>query len=663
LTWGAESATTADVWPLVEVLPAGTVGSASPAFARCLGRSVAELTGVPFCDLVHPEDRLRAAALVRTGPDRAGELRFITAAGEERCLIVGPYPLPGAGSHLLLCCDVTEQRRAERVARTAESAARADARRSAEMIGSSQVAAERAAAESEKRLQEIFDVASDWFWETDADDRFTFLSSAWIRLSGKSAGEFIGKRRDEFGDSAVDPEAWRDHLAVLEARKPFRNFTYCLRSWAGALRWIRTTGSPVFGEQGQFNGYRGSATDVTTEMDSIRRAQAAHRLFAEVVENVPASLMVHDVDDRLVICNSVTRGYFPRTGHLLVPGSRFEDFARALAETGEVPAASGREEEWFKERMRGHRSPENAITRQYADGRWVQISERRMSDGATIGIRLDITELKKAEAQRLALVEQLQHSQKLEAIGTLAGGIAHELNNALVPVLALAKLTIKGLPQGSRERRNLETIGDAAERARDLVKNILAFSRKETPTRSDVDLVALVRRSLDLLRPVIPSTIRIEESIESVPPLLANPDELQQLLINLVANAAHAIGDQHGTIFIELAAADDTQPPRQSLPPSECPVRLSVRDTGCGMDEATMKHMFDPFFTTKAVGQGTGLGLSVVQGIVTQHGGRIAVESAVGRGTCFQVHLPRFTGGTAPREAEQSPPEICAGAS
>lgn len=737
MTFGSES-TTADIWPLVEVLPSGTVDSTSPAFASCLGRTVSELTGVAFCDLVHPEDLPLATALLRTGPDRARELRFITAAGEERFLVVGPYPLKKATSLILLCCDVTEQRRAE-------SAARADARRYTELVRSAsdwvweldaelrytyfspnleqitsippasiigkrrdeipgstvapeqwadhlatlrsqkpfrdfiyrstppggrhfwiktsgtpiftpdgrfvgyrgvasdvtaQVTAERATAESEKRLLELFEVASDWFWETDADHRFTFLSSAWSRLTGQSPERFLGKRRDEFGDRAIDPEAWHDHLAVLEARKPFRNFTYSLRSGAGALQWIRTTGIPVFDEEGHFKGYRGSATDVTAEMDSSRRAQATYQLFAEVVESVPASLMVHDVDDRLVICNSVTHGFFPRTGHLLVPGSKFEDFARAQAETGEVPEARGREEEWFRERMRKHRLPENNITRQYADGRWIQINERRMSDGSTIGIRLDITELKKAEAQRLRLVEQLQHSQKLELIGTLAGGIAHELNNALVPVLALAKLTIKLLPEGSREHRNLATIRDAAERARDLVKNILAFSRKETPTRISVDLAASVGRSLDLLRPVIPSTIRIEERIGIVPLLLADPDGLHQLLVNLIANAAQAIGDHHGTIFIELAAVPDTQRPQGSLSPSSDLIRLSVSDTGCGMDEATIKHIFDPFFTSKPVGEGTGLGLSTVHGIVAQLGGRIAVESRVGQGTRFDILLP-----------------------
>jgi PAS domain S-box-containing protein len=520
------------------------------------------------------------------------------------------------------------------------------------------VAAERAAAESEKRLRELFEVASDWFWETDAEGRFTFLSSAWSRVTGQDPREYMGRRRNEFGDRMDDPDAWWEHLATLAAHKPFRDFTYCMRNTSGARRWVRTSGLPVFDESGAFTGYRGAATDVTAEMDATRKERALHQRFAEIIESIPASLMVHDEEDRLVICNSLTRGYFPRTEHLLVPGSKFEDFARAQAETGEVPEARGREEEWIRERLRRHRLQQNNITRQYADGRWVQISERRMSDGATIGIRLDITELKKAEAQRLALVEQLQHSQKLEAIGTLAGGVAHELNNALVPVVALAKLTMKHVRQGSREHRNLDTIRDAAERARDLVKKILAFSRKETPTRSSVDLLALVQRSLELLRPVIPSTVRIEERFERVPLVLADQDQLHQVLINLATNAAQAIGDQHGTIFIELAAVGDTQSPQDSLPPSGSSVRLSVGDTGRGMDEATMKHIFEPFFTTKAVGQGTGLGLSVVHGIVTQHGGRIAVESELGRGTCFHVYLPLFTSETARAETEQSPPEV-----
>lgn len=252
----------------------------------------------------------------------------------------------------------------------------------------------------------------------------------------------------------------------------------------------------------------------------------------------------------------------------------------------------------------------------------------------------DVTELRAGEERQRQLERQLHHAQKLEALGTLAGGIAHDLNNTLVPILSLTKLTAKKLPEGSRERNNLSTILQASERARDLVRQILAFSRNEAPTRGIVDLPTLLRDSLKMLCASIPSTIHFEEKIESVPPVLADSGQLHQIIINLVVNASQAIGDKMGTVAIELVA----EPPDPKAAPPTLPfVRLSVRDTGCGMDEAVMERIFEPFFTTKAVGEGTGLGLSVVHGIISEHGGRMTVASKVGEGTRFDVYLPALS--------------------
>jgi len=491
----------------------------------------------------------------------------------------------------------------------------------------SQLAAEQAIAESERRLRELFEVASDWFWETDADGRFTFLSAAWSQITGQNPAEFLGRPREEFGDRADDPEAWRQHLVALEARKPFRNFTYCLRSAAGASRWIRTTGVPVFDERGQFKGYRGAATDVTSEVEALREAQSVYNRFAEAIENVPVGLVVHDADDRLVICNSVTRQYFPEASHFLVPGSTFEDFVRAQAESGDVPQAVGRVEEWLKNRMRRHRLPENVITQQYSTGRWIQIIERRMSDGGTIGIRLDITELKKAEEERVALEAQLHHSQKLEALGTLAGGIAHDLNNTLVPVVALSKNIAKILDPMSRAHGQASLVYQAALRATDLVKQIVAFSRKQAPEKRIIDLSAVARDTIKMMRAGIPTTIKIETALSEVPSMIGDPSQLHQVILNLVTNAAQAIGAASGTISVAIT------------PESEM-LRLSVVDTGCGMDEATRIRIFEPFFTTKPVNEGTGLGMSVVHGIVMSHGGHIEVRSVLGSGSEIIVSLP-----------------------
>jgi len=248
-----------------------------------------------------------------------------------------------------------------------------------------------------------------------------------------------------------------------------------------------------------------------------------------------------------------------------------------------------------------------------------------------------VTELRTAERRQR---EQLQHSQKLEALGTLAGGVAHDLNNTLVPILALTKIVAKRLPEDSRERKSLGIVVQAGERARDLVKQILAFSRKEAPTRKSFDLGALVGEALTLLRASVPSTISIVENIAAAPPLLGDPGQLHQVVTNLVTNAAHAIADKIGTITVELAAAPGETITEVTKRACGTAIRLSISDTGCGMDEATLARMFEPFFTTKGVGEGTGLGLSMVQGIVGQHGGCVKVTSRKGEGTRFDLYLP-----------------------
>jgi signal transduction histidine kinase len=263
------------------------------------------------------------------------------------------------------------------------------------------------------------------------------------------------------------------------------------------------------------------------------------------------------------------------------------------------------------------------------------------NDGDEIGemaLALQVFKDNMIAARRLEA--QLHHSQKLESLGTLAGGIAHDLNNTLVPIVALGKMAMKRLPDGSREQANMVTIQRAGERARDLVQQILAFSRKDAPKRELVDFAALLRDSLRMSRASLPATIRLEEVIDTVPLVYGDPSQLHQVVINLLVNAGQAIGASMGTITVLLAVDAEAAPSHQSADPPRPMLRLAVRDTGCGMDDATMQRVFEPFFTTKPVGEGTGLGLSVVHGIVTQHGGRMTVESRFGQGTCVTAYLP-----------------------
>jgi PAS domain S-box-containing protein len=259
-----------------------------------------------------------------------------------------------------------------------------------------------------------------------------------------------------------------------------------------------------------------------------------------------------------------------------------------------------------------------------------------------IGIDRDVTALREAERRRDELEKQLLQSQKLEALGMLASGIAHDLNNALVPIIALSVLLLKKAAPGGPDAEELALIHEAGVHARDLVAGILAFARKAEPARRPLDLALFVHQELRLLHATLPSMIAIEERIEPVPSILADEGKIRQVLMNLVTNAAQAIGYAQGVIKVELEVANPSP-----LAGGRDMVRLAVGDTGCGMDETTRQQIFDPFFTTKPVGEGTGLGLSVVHGIVVSHGGMIAVESNPGLGSRFEIYLP-IAGDAAP---------------
>lgn len=266
--------------------------------------------------------------------------------------------------------------------------------------------------EAERRLDDYTSIASDWLWETDADGRFIAFSGRLSEVSGLDPRDLVGRTRQELmvGHSSAQEQ----HLEVLKARQPFRDFTYETMTPKG-LRTFRISGKPCHDGQGRFAGYRGTGSDITAEVEANHRAHAIHARFVEAIENVPASLLLCDRDDRLVICNSITERYFPGLADMLVPGTPFEDLMRARAERGFIPDAIGQIDEWLARRMEIHRNPGAAMTQRYGDGRWAQITERRTSDGGIICIAVDITELKRQEDELAGKSALLQAT--LENIG------------------------------------------------------------------------------------------------------------------------------------------------------------------------------------------------------------------------------------------------------
>jgi len=304
--------------------------------------------------------------------------------------------------------------------------------------------------------------------------------------------------------------------------------------------------------------------------------------------------------------------------------------------------------------------PEHFPLTFYKDDRisgWKENYVYRLPSGEIVTLYDDLTKQKQAEEEKRKLERQVRQAQKMEALGTLAGGIAHDFNNILGGILGYTELAIDDVPEDSRTHANLLQLLKASYRARDLVKQILAFSRQKDQERQPVRLSYIVKEAVKLLRASLPATIAINHNIKFAPDIIqADPTQIHQVIMNLSTNGAHAMKEKGGTLDINLTGtvlAEEDIFSYDGMKPGNY-IKLTVSDTGHGMEPYVMERIFEPYFTTKEPEEGTGLGLAMVHGIVKSHEGIIKVYSEPGKGTTFHMLFPLVDTETADKEEVSS---------
>ncbi len=293
--------------------------------------------------------------------------------------------------------------------------------------------------------------------------------------------------------------------------------------------------------------------------------------------------------------------------------------------------------------------------------------ERRLLEEVANDIAFALCSIEERQARRRAerekelLADQVRQSQKMQSIGTLAGGIAHDFNNILFPIVGYAEMAMDAVSADARTVRYLSEIVNAALRARDLVQRILTVGRRGRPVRTPLRLQPVIQEALRFFRATVPETVAFDVSVDEVcGPVRGDTSQVHQIVVNLCTNAHHAMAPDGGRLTVrldEVAAGDGSgaNPVIPGLRPGRY-ARLTVADTGHGIDPEIQERIFDPYFTTKGPGKGSGLGLSVVHGIVKDYGGEVRVESTPGKGARFQVFFPLIDGGPADSPATSGPP-------
>ena len=516
-----------------------------------------------------------------------------------------------------------------------------------------------ALSESEARFRSLTELSSDWYWRQDENLRFTYLSSQANDLTGYTGESSYGKTRWELANMTPLSGSWAEHKAVLAAREPFRDLECCRIGTDGKARYLSMSGAPIFDEQGRFKGYHGIGRNITER----KRIEEELRARQEMLDLAQKAARAAAFEWRIGAGEEHTR-WSPDLEAMcgLAPGSydgTYDTWKKLVCpeDWPAVNAAMARANET------GDVAVEYRVVHPNGAVRWLQVKGRMSFDDERrpvrmVGFMLDVTERHQAEEELRRLERQLRQAQRLEAMGTLAGGIAHDFNNILGAILGYGEMALRDAAKGSRLRRDLDSIMTAGERGRALVEQILTLSRSSANERVAVHVERVAGEALDHLAANLPPNVTVVPQLRAGhAAVLGDPTQVHQVLMNLATNAFQAM-PSGGTLRVLLEPLRIDAPRVVTTGTVEAGeyVVLEVADSGVGIAPDIVDRIFDPFFTTKEVGVGTGLGLSLVHGIVAELGGAINVASAPGAGSVFTVYLPRA--GDAAEVSECETPDV-----
>jgi PAS domain S-box-containing protein len=517
--------------------------------------------------------------------------------------------------------DVTERKRAEEALRTASLYTRS-----------------------------LIEASLDPLVTISADGKVTDVNRATELVTGFSRDQLIGS---DFSDYFTEPDKAREGYQKVFSEGSVRDYPLAIRHTSGHTTDVLYNATLYRNEAGEVQGVFAAARDITEQ----KLADQERLRLVGAIEQSSESILITDDEGVIRYVNpafehingSMRQEVLGKNYYDILKGSvRDEGFEKKIEDT----LSSG--QTW-----KGH------ITRRKEDGTSYELDVSISPVRDPSGTILNHSVVERDVTHEVILEQHLRQRQKMEALGTLAGGIAHDFNNILMPIMINTELALYDTTEGSPTGQYLKTALEASKRGQELVKQIITLSRQKEQEQKPVKITPIIKEALKFLRATLSQDIEIRENVDvESGMILADPTQVHQVLMNLCSNAAHAMREKGGVLEVNLTNVEvDSHMSAKHLDLKPGPyLKLTVSDTGHGMDQEIMKRIFDPFFTTKKLGEGSGMGLAVVHGIVKRHEGSIIPYSEVGKGSTFNIFFPRVQGnlesetmelGAIPRGKEQ----------